>query len=134
MSYGTKVNVATVPFDTGIVLVPLLLLLLGSILYLVAPEIFLTCTVFAIPEVIGAGYKNVTLAFTSNDLKFDLLVENLISLVAVALLVNSLSTPCAITSTLDTMELSRLSPVKLAKATLPDTVNVDREPTEVILV
>ena len=42
VSYGTKVNVATVPFDTGIVLEPLLLLLLGSIINLVAPDMFLT--------------------------------------------------------------------------------------------
>ena len=132
MSYGTKVNVATVPFDTGIVLAPLLLLLLGSIIYLVAPEIFLTCTVFAIPEVIGAGYKNVTLALTLNELKFDLLVANLTLLVAPMLIVNSLVTPCAITNTLDSTEVPL--PVKLPKLTLPDTVNDERVPTEVILV
>ena len=134
VSYGTKVNVATVPFDTGIVLAPLLLLLLGNIIYLVAPEIFFTCTVFDIPEVIGAGYKNVTLALTLNELKFDLLVVNLTLAVAPMLIVNSFATACAITSILDSTELARLNPVKLPKTTLPDTVNVDSEPTEVILV
>ena len=99
VSYGTKVNVATVPFDTGIVFEPLLLLVLGSIMYLVAPEIFLTWTVFTMPEVIGAGYKNVTLAFTLNALKFDLLVANLTLLVPTILVVNSLLTPCVITNT-----------------------------------
>ena len=134
VSYGTKVNVATVPFDTGIMLAPLLLLLLGNIINLVAPEIFLTCTVFTIPEVIGAGYKNVTLAFTSNELKFDLLVANLTLLVAPMLIVNSLLTACEITSTLDSIELLSAAPVKLPKLILPDTVNDDRVPTEVILV
>ena len=82
---------------------------------------------------IGDAYKNVTLAFTLNALKFDLLVENLIVRGVVELVVNSLATACEITNILDSIEVLMDDPVRLPNTPSPATVSDDNVPTEVIL-